>query len=90
MIAVIVVVYLGLNFVLNYGNKLLLESFHYPLFMILVGTLFYIPFSALIITLTKACTFPTWDKIKTAGPDILVCSHVYSRVVLFSFWFFFR
>jgi hypothetical protein len=72
MIAVIVAVYLLLNLALNYGNKLLLETFHFPLFLILVGTLFYIPFSALMITLTKAATFPTWEKIKSAGPDVLV------------------
>ena len=48
-----VAAYLGLNFALNFGNKRLLVSFHFPIFVILVGTLFYLPLAALLIRLAQ-------------------------------------
>ena len=70
-VALHVVGYLSLNFVLNYGNKLLMETFHFPIFVILVGTLLYMPLSAALIQFGRVSTFPSVDMAHSASRELV-------------------
>ncbi len=76
-IPAIIVTYLGLNFVLNFGNKHLLGQFRFPIFVILAGTLCYAPLSGLLIVATKG-VFPTWRGSAGALRSILLIGAVHA------------
>ena len=73
----IVLVYLALNFVLNFGNKHLLQTFRFPVFTILAGTLCYAPLSALLIVASQS-GFPSWQKSLGALRSVLLIGAVHA------------
>jgi drug/metabolite transporter (DMT)-like permease len=73
----IIAVYLGLNFVLNFGNKHLLGQFRYPIVVILAGTLCYAPLAALLIVASKG-SFPSWRDSAGAMRAVVVIGVVHA------------
>jgi drug/metabolite transporter (DMT)-like permease len=78
MVALHVAGYLGLNFVLNYGNKLLMEQFHFPIFVILVGTLVYLPLAAALIQFGRVSTFPTMAMARGASRELITIGIIHA------------
>ncbi len=61
----LVIIYFGLNFVLNYGNKQVLLAFNYPFFLIVVGTLCYAPVSLALMCLGVS-KFPDMNSVRSS------------------------
>ena len=74
----IIILYLVLNFALNYGNKYILGLFHYPVFIIFVGTVMYAPFTAVLISCGRVSSFPTKKQARAALPMLLFIGIVHA------------
>lgn len=78
MLVLWVAVYLLLNLLLNFGNKHLLTDFHFPLFVIWLGTLCYAPLCALSASLVGTEPVPEWGVVLQGGGLLMLAAALHA------------